>query len=615
MAGIQSVSFTSPYSQEEQEIERRRRLADALQQQGQQGLGPTEMVGGWAIKKSPFEGLSKAAQQISGAYQNEKLNDREKALQEKYSSDYRSMVAKGLRELNGTPAQPGGDYEDSMGIGRTNPGQSAVAPDPMAALSTFGSHPQGAQLAPLAMQQIQTQQRQKMMADILRGGGQGGAPAASGAPGAAPGPAGASPRGGFGAGIPKEIMALMVSGDSELVGLGKSLLEANKGIAQRPGAPVVNPFTGEVIAQPTPSVPNGVQLNVGGPGGTSAAPVPGFSGAMEGIHSIPNPSAPPIKLPTSGGQTIELTQPEYVQWQRTKQLPARFGGQPQPQVPQAAPAASPAGFPRETQQELVQSGNGSLGILNAEAKKFTDGGQPVPPDLAQEIANATKRAGGQYPANAPKPPSTSSGLTPQGLGVVGATQTQEDQIRQAREMAAGKEVDQTFAKDYVAFKTGGAQDVTKQLAQLQDVTKQLAAPGADLTGPFRGSMPDGVQKFTSTGRNAIAMRERVEEVVQRSLRAILGGQFTEKEGERLIARAYNPSLSEKENGIRVGRLMTQLQQAYQSKSDAAQYFEKNNTLQGWNGKLPSIGDFDPDRYAQGKIGKAAGTQDDPLGLR
>ena len=31
----------------------------------------------------------------------------------------------------------------------------------------------------------------------------------------------------------------------------------------------------------------------------------------------------------------------------------------------------------------------------------------------------------------------------------------------------------------------------------------------------------------------------------------------------------------------------------QAKQDAAQYFQKNNTLEGWKGKLPSIGDFDP----------------------
>jgi hypothetical protein len=222
-----------------------------------------------------------------------------------------------------------------------------------------------------------------------------------------------------------------------------------------------------------------------------------------------------IQVKTSSGQDIQLTQPEYLNWQKTQQLPARLGGTPQPGMPR------PQG----------------------------------------------------------------------GLGTPGMGQTQQDIINQQRQTTAGKSVDEQFAKDYVQFRTGGAQDSAKQLSQLKDVSNALGTKGANLTGPVIGSTPDVIKKVTNP--QSIAMRERVEEVVQRSLRAILGAQFTEKEGERLIARAYNPNLSEAENKIRVDRLYTQLQQAFSAKQDAAQYFEKNNTLDGWKGKLPSIGDFDP----------------------
>ncbi len=149
----------------------------------------------------------------------------------------------------------------------------------------------------------------------------------------------------------------------------------------------------------------------------------------------------------------------------------------------------------------------------------------------------------------------------------------------------------------MSFTTGGAQDAAKQIAQLKDVQGALITSPKSLTGPVIGSTPDIALKFTHP--QAIAMRERVEEVVQRSLRAILGAQFTEKEGERLIARAYNPNLSEKENAVRVDRLSTQLEQAFKAKQDASAYFQKNNTLEGWKGKLPSISDFDPEAKAGG----------------
>ena len=61
MAGVQQVSFTSPYAEEDAALARRQRMAELLQAQGQQPLGQTEMVGGWAIPKSPLEGAAKKA--------------------------------------------------------------------------------------------------------------------------------------------------------------------------------------------------------------------------------------------------------------------------------------------------------------------------------------------------------------------------------------------------------------------------------------------------------------------------------------------------------------------------------------------------------------------------
>jgi hypothetical protein len=90
-------------------------------------------------------------------------------------------------------------------------------------------------------------------------------------------------------------------------------------------------------------------------------------------------------------------------------------------------------------------------------------------------------------------------------------------------------------------------------------------------------------------------REQVEEVVQRNLRIVLGAQFTAQEGERLIARAYNPRLDESVNATRLERLYRQMGRAAQAQEQAARYFEENGTLRGWRGRLWGINDFNPDR--------------------
>ena len=152
-----------------------------------------------------------------------------------------------------------------------------------------------------------------------------------------------------------------------------------------------------------------------------------------------------------------------------------------------------------------------------------------------------------------------------------------------------KKTDEIFAEKYVGYNAaGGYADNQKQIEQLKEVSAQLGQNG-NLTGPVVGNMPDAVLQIANPA--AIAARERVEEVVQRNLRTVLGAQFTEKEGERLIKRAYNPSLSEAENKKRVDALITQMEAANDSMLSSSKYYEQNGTLKGWQGKKPSISDF------------------------
>lgn len=130
MAGISQVSFTSPYAAEEMAIERRRKLAEMLATNAAAPM-PTDMVGGWAVKRSPLEGLARLAQGASSAYLGNQAEERQKALGEKASSERSQALSRALGMMTGTP----GGAEDTGGGDIVQ--QPAQAPNLMGAMQAL----------------------------------------------------------------------------------------------------------------------------------------------------------------------------------------------------------------------------------------------------------------------------------------------------------------------------------------------------------------------------------------------------------------------------------------------------------------------------------------------
>lgn len=211
------------------------------------------------------------------------------------------------------------------------------------------------------------------------------------------------------------------------------------------------------------------------------------------------------------------------------------------------------------------------------------------------------------------------------LGLMKITSTNDAQLSKealkmlGRPLAGGKAgdiptkaqeaVDRTYAKDYVDFIQGGAADAVKSLEELGNARDKLQGfkigpngqrvereKNDDLTGPVVGTISTlpliGKPIQDLVFPESANTQEMVEATVQRSLRPILGPQFTEKEGERLISRVYNPRLDEKTNAVRLDRLLNQLKRAYENKVAAANYFQKHSTLLGFKGKTRwTVDDF------------------------
>ena len=165
-------------------------------------------------------------------------------------------------------------------------------------------------------------------------------------------------------------------------------------------------------------------------------------------------------------------------------------------------------------------------------------------------------------------------------------------------------LDKEFAKEMVSF---NLPDIKKGLVQLGEAATALGQSDT-LTGKWVSLLPNFIGDRVNP--EATQVREAVEEVVQRNLRLVLGAQFTEKEGERLISRAFNPRLSEAENKKRVERLMESIRDAAQEKLNMRAHFSKYRTLRGYNFDGPTVESIE--QTAFGDIQKPEGEDPDLL---
>jgi hypothetical protein len=98
------------------------------------------------------------------------------------------------------------------------------------------------------------------------------------------------------------------------------------------------------------------------------------------------------------------------------------------------------------------------------------------------------------------------------------------------------------------------------------------------------------------------------------LRAILGAQFTQVEGENFLKRSFDPALGPDVNARRLRLILQQMKTSAKQSADVADYLEKNRTIRGFKGKIPSLADFEaaiqgaqPSAAAPPTTGAAAAT--------
>jgi hypothetical protein len=119
---------------QQQQLDRQRLMAEMLRKQGAAPDTGTEMISGWAVKKSPMEGLSKIAQALGGRYLERQADEKQTELTKASGKQLAETLAAYQSDMAGTPAQPGGAIA-ADGYGPETPAVPAGAPNKQAALA------------------------------------------------------------------------------------------------------------------------------------------------------------------------------------------------------------------------------------------------------------------------------------------------------------------------------------------------------------------------------------------------------------------------------------------------------------------------------------------------
>lgn len=274
-------------------IERNMELAAALRQSS---LTPVStqgrMMGNIAYKVSPFEGLAKLLQGYTAGQLNQQ-ND----------TDRFSMAT---RQSNLIKALLGGGANDPSTASTAALTQGAMASPPVAGAD--GSLTNTGGLGP-------TNDNAQRMASILSSQPQQGSPQPQGA---APqtGPLSLSGNPGT------DLAALSIAPDAYM----STLLDKYKKTELQKDTSGLSPGDQTFAVQTKYLPPVNMRGHVGlvpdGNGGWK--PQQASVDAITAEKTAESPFAPMVKIPTSNGSEISLSQPEYVQWQKSGQLPMRL---------------------------------------------------------------------------------------------------------------------------------------------------------------------------------------------------------------------------------------------------------------------------------------------------
>lgn len=155
--------------------------------------------------------------------------------------------------------------------------------------------------------------------------------------------------------------------------------------------------------------------------------------------------------------------------------------------------------------------------------------------------------------------------------------TAKEQRKESEKLSVGEEtLDREFAKVYKDWSTKGKADYEENSKILKDAIDQLDK-GKVSTGTLSGigSKTPGVRTGTKE------LETRVRKALNGMLRATLGAQFTQEEGERVFQQTFDPFADPKENIKNMQTELSKLEKQKQLIEDQGKFFKQKSTLKGY----------------------------------
>jgi hypothetical protein len=147
------------------------------------------------------------------------------------------------------------------------------------------------------------------------------------------------------------------------------------------------------------------------------------------------------------------------------------------------------------------------------------------------------------------------------------------------------------AADFAEWAAGGEAELRGDMNVLSQLTTALANT-QNASGPLVGNLPDTIRQMIPSLAEGQNIQQGIESIAQKNLRRILGGQFTQREGEMLLARVFNPRAQEQYNVERARRLLETLQEQYMQKQAAYDYYLQNGTIEGFRTGVTNLADLE-----------------------
>ena len=127
----------------------------------------------------------------------------------------------------------------------------------------------------------------------------------------------------------------------------------------------------------------------------------------------------------------------------------------------------------------------------------------------------------------------------------------------------------------------------------------IPANDLNLTGKIIGQFSPGLRGIGNP--ESADVQDRIEQVVQQGLRETLGGQFAQQEGDRLIARAFNPAQEESVNIKRLLPLFQLFRNAKAERDRQRAYFLEKQTISNYEpGVYGNLSISDIERALEGE---------------